>query len=1808
MSSGHLAVLVTTDTPDTVDLLDVMNFLQFSYFGGKTSATGETLNVASPQPQSKDAKSRAGRAESTVGIPQPVPQAPAEAPQVVVFEKCGLGGEGQPVLEGQELATALLSAMEKAAVQLSNSSPSDGALNAFSPTAFSPTALSPTALSPPPATTSPPPCGAPAAFSAPLPPTVGGNLQRVIVVGCPSLLVANAIVTSGLYAVSLVLTVNSVDPFPQLAKLQEALGGKGAPKKPEAKKVDPKKKGDTTGKPSGPANVAARLQADFAAEVAVAEFVTFDIGNAALAEGAILDASNGIKNVEARLSEYTAWVQGRRFSVVPPVPATFSLTEWTRLRTAQDLAHVDIAATICTSATRLLGSRSDGWSLVSEVQQSLVGQLGARSDPVRQRIVQLIDNDAYLSQQQQRQALIAKIQQLRAEQEQQLDGGPAPAAAAGGPSVAKKAPEKPAKGGKESQSQGASPLPVDGSNSPIPDIPPPEPLPTVGYPFVVEERPVQTEAASEQDARWIVRQFVKRSLGRLDAESDAAKQLTEMIAAGNKAQPLSPSAAVRSSDALPLLEASVRDLYRAATAPPSLPGDIPSGFEDFPTRSKALFRATRSMPELTLKETEPTIRDALIKRIEQAHTVREKNFALLQTIADQALRESFRESAVPLRAHQYVEAIDKETTNERLLQYVEHHGSDVTRVVRVDLTDDQAKTKLQASQQVAQPSQAVIIAAVDVPASRQKTIINEFHVSGLPSFTQAKLWAMAQDSDVRKKLLNKPSFCGKSQTAPTCFVSDTTKLVFPYDGSVVRVHDSVLSSSRSVTYSKADLKASLHSSIIKPENPLTHAPGARRRFTTTFNDGVVFTASQPDALPKPPSQGGQSSVALGGTLGATTAGTTSFQGTPRGGPAAAGEGASVLTTNLQASNVQRTVTPMSGTVPPPGVLPAASICASNQSDGPTKKASEVPFSFDPCIPSNTTITITKNNFALTADETRGDVSFQFSKRDARKSLLYGLSGAALTVIPSIEFEVSRTIDNFSGAVHRFFASGAQQALFADGSVATRLSTTAPWLMTAVDGTRCSQHGATIPDDAAESRSKCAVDRERSCRVRSRVDGVVIAEYFSPPSSEGHTRVTAHADGTVIVTIMGAQSVSSTVLDNLYSEVASLSSFGQCTFVVESPVAPRVFLFAPVGPLNAFFVQLGDNSVLERHIMPPQTSEQCSYMQTVFCRGSESTLRYNHDSALMFVEPHDVHLATTNPNASNKPTLSSSSVVSQRMQTASKLGSTAANLSSHQSMNNIAICEAIAVFDLALGGMRLVDREKYVTQVSGIFDFSEPDVAVSFEHQDVMELLLLMLPTGFQTHTRPKKLLQKLEEERAAREEEDDSDVGSFPGLVDRLRLLAQTFVIENRLIQQESLRRPHNSSLLPHKTTAAETPQDDQDALTRLLANNARPLVFAEIGPDHFEHLMCAADLAAFLRVTSNKQWTVASSTCSGEPGIEQIAFYRASGSALLVPFEGSALEGGGTPWLPKSLQPPRRFVTPGPLGTNRVGSPAVPHTPLPSGFAPPGTAPDFPLHGALRVLLRYAPLSHNARAAIVASHIESQVRYGKMNRYAKSLQDAIGVEDEATAAGLEMLWSRHGDLLSSVSPSNIEAQPQLEPSPARPSEGGGIPATVSPSDDLMVPAKGTQQRPAAPVVLEHAVTFSPAVVDFGPLAPGFSYHVPVTARNHTSHTLLFEIFDPLPFNHFGALLPSFVSVTTHRFMLSPFGESLINIMVTLSPEAISCIASKSADAATFDEVLRLECHALKANFKLHVVGSANFASNAKQALRTSVHIVDAAR
>ena len=1832
-------VLVATDTPENVDLLDVVNFMQFVFGGGKT-ANLETS--ASPQPVVARGQSRVNRAESTYGVPVPAqPSAPAP-PTTVVFEKTGLGGEGMPALEGQDYVTALLSAMER--VNDPSASADPNAVFSMGTPMFSAPA-SPNMLKRAESTVGvQEPAAAPTTTAAAAQPTTtaAAAIPRVLVVGCPSMLAASAIASSGQYSVALVLTINSVDAFPQMAKLQELLKGTGG-KKQETKKPDPrdKKKGEP-GKPIVAANIAARLKTELPGTVEITEFRTFDIGNAALAEAIVTDATQVLKNVESSFLEFVGWSQSRQLAVVTPVPSDFSLLAWTKLRAKQDLAKVDLATTVCHSATKLVAGRTDGWSILTEVQESLVNQLDVRETQsgAGNRVVQLVDMNLHEQQVQQREALIRKIQQMRIDQATSdsgaADGGPSPSVLSA-PTPAGKKSEKPAvKTGKESQSLGASPLPPD-STSPVSlEVPPPDPLPTIGYPFIVEQKRADISETSEQDAKWLVRQFVKRSLGRLDSDSDANKQLADLLDD-------SPSAAKRSTTTAPdgnesplppLLELSLRDLYRRE--PVSVENksndsndeasagekQLPSGFTSFPTRSKILYRAVQTHPELELKETEPSIRNALLKKIEQTHTSREKSFALLQTLADQTLHEHFPESAVPLRAHQYVENLDKMTAEERILQYVEHHGEDVTRVLRVDMHEDDGLQSSSSAQKAA-TSNAVLIAAVDVPQSRQKTVVNDFHVSGVPTYAQYKLWAHAPDGDVRKSVLAKESFVGTAAKGSTVFVSDTTHVVFPYDGSVVRVSDVPLSGSRSVSYAKADLKAALHCSVIPAANPLTEGPGSKRRFTTTFDDGVVFTASQPDVAPRPQTSPPQPTVlpaappaaSSGANLAVPSllSGTSSFQATPR-------QGAQQQQASTDAA---RTQTPLNSQNPSPVSLIQLSTPASGALPAPTKQP--VPFVFEPVIPASTTITVSKNHFIASVDELKGNVTFQFLKRDARKGLVYGLDSTTSTLSTAIEFEVARTIDNFTGAVHRFFASGAQQSLFADGSVAARLSPSAPWLFTAVDGSRYVKDAAdTSSLGGSISKSKSAVDREASCRVQSRDDGVVIADYFSPPSTEGHTRVVAHADGTVIVSFLGAQSSSSTVLDNLYAEVSSLSTFGMCTYVIETPRAPRVFLFASTGPLNSFYVQLGDGSVLERHVMPPQTHESSAYMQTVFCRGSESTLRYNHDCALMFVEPHDVHIAATNPQQQTRSaTLSgSTSAVAMRQQNSSfQNGASGAARGGSQNMNSIAICEAIPVFDLALGELRLVDREKYVTTVTGIFDFSLPSATATLEKSSVMELLLAMLPSGYHTHVRSKKQLEKLGEQQTHNNDDDyGSDGDPFPTLVDRLRLLAQTFVVDNRLIQQESLRRPH-AALDSTKTGATATGvpkaandvQEDQDAMVRLLSKNARPLVLAELsGAARFEQLMCAADLAAFLKATNNKQWTVASSICSGEPGVEQIAFYRAAGAALLMPFEGTTLEGPNIPWLPKSLQPPRRFVSPPPHASSRVASAASPAASvMADGFVVPKTAPDFPLCGALRVLLRYSPLSHAVRSALLASHIDDQVRYAKMNMYAKSLQDAIGKESDEVVAGVEELWSRHGTLLSSVSASNLPQQPTEEPSPVRPggNQQASIPAPTSGIDSALVPPTRSAPAPgqAITVTEEHPVTFLPTSADFGSLVPGFAYHMPVTVKNNTSYTLLFEIFNPPPHNHFGSLTPSFVSVKTHRFLLSPFGESVVNVLATLAPDAVKSVMTRSDDGL-FDECLRLECHALKTMFRLHVTGKCNFAPNAKQALLTTVNILGAAR
>lgn len=66
----------------------------------------------------------------------------------------------------------------------------------------------------------------------------------------------------------------------------------------------------------------------------------------------------------------------------------------------------------------------------------------------------------------------------------------------------------------------------------------------------------------------------------------------------------------------------------------------------------------------------------------------------------------------------------------------------------------------------------------------------------------------------------------------------------------------------------------------------------------------------------------------------------------------------------------------------------------------------------------------------------------------------------------------------------------------------------------------------------------------------------------------------------------------------------------------------------------------------------------------------------------------------------------------------------------------------------------------------------------------MDLLLNMLPAGLHIHKRSKRAMAKEENNNSSVKGGDDAD--DVAPLVDRLRLLAQTFVVDNRLVQLQS--------------------------------------------------------------------------------------------------------------------------------------------------------------------------------------------------------------------------------------------------------------------------------------------------------------------------------------------------------------------------------------------------------------------------------------
>ncbi|KAH8608053.1 hypothetical protein ERJ75_001334800 [Trypanosoma vivax] len=638
----------------------------------------------------------------------------------------------------------------------------------------------------------------------------------------------------------------------------------------------------------------------------------------------------------------------------------------------------------------------------------------------------------------------------------------------------------------------------------------------------------------------------------------------------------------------------------------------------------------------------------------------------------------------------------------------------------------------------------------------------------------------------------------------------------------------------------------------------------------------------------------------------------------------------------------------------------------------------------------------------------------------------------LELSKSMEVEVRRVVLQDTGAVCRYFHSGASQMLYADGAVVTRYPVPHCYgkrtvgdkkkLMVETVLTRTGMYAAREINGelagefrvvAHEEETATTYDRGNHCSVMSRSDGVLVVRYMkflrdrnacggnggdssTASSREGQAAgvipsqecdlfsgvhnddvlacVTLHADGTCITTLPNKLDKSLPIvfpspLVSFFEHVAMVESSCDAPVwcCVEAPSLPRIFLctqYDPaeednaastlnppnsqqcqhlkrqrhrMGPLNVpgdqsnlfswgtldetlstkgstprffeglmgtqqgvlgqpdtppvaanksrdrFYILFGDSTVLRRRVIRRgMRGTVTPFLETLLTRGSETSLRVIHDSGIVVAEPAEA-----------------------ARQNKSELWSAA-------------VRQGFAVFDVALGGLQLVDQKLHLTEVQHLY--SPCGVRAEIKPSTLKQLLRQLVLPMYTPHKVKEERLQAMRREALEAESEDRRNRmnGRCPPLKNRLRELTEEFVITNRLLSTDVLnavgqrlekhcsgRKTHsvshsdagisapslcasahavsmvNTDSKTHRQTCSVN-SDGVNVHSRMLPETCMrmgvaPLFFSEFESGAVVQYLHDRDIDEFVRERGSEAAPVflSLSTATGEPGVQQLTFLR---------------------------------------------------------------------------------------------------------------------------------------------------------------------------------------------------------------------------------------------------------------------------------------------------------------------------------------------
>lgn len=398
----------------------------------------------------------------------------------------------------------------------------------------------------------------------------------------------------------------------------------------------------------------------------------------------------------------------------------------------------------------------------------------------------------------------------------------------------------------------------------------------------------------------------------------------------------------------------------------------------------------------------------------------------------------------------------------------------------------------------------------------------------------------------------------------------------------------------------------------------------------------------------------------------------------------------------------------------------------------------------------------------------------------------------------------------------------------------------------------------------------------------------------------YARVTLHADGTSIstfpddlkvygdlvegesgVTVDGttlAPSISSLIND---LRVVHAACHGPVTWCVESPRTPRLFLLSLPSSLQqltqtqhewqllfhekpdafdmesstqnyeAFYAVFGDGTVVKRHVLSrPTRGSVVPFLETVICRPTDTTVRVIHDSGIGIVErSEDVRRNCSNAAAA-------------------------------------AVGEGFAVFDLALGGFRMVDYLSHITEISDLY--SPYGVTSTISPVSWEAMLKQLVHDTYTAHRLPKAQMEEMAK-RKEQEEENERRMrssGYCPPLIERMRELAEEFIISNGLLKPDVLHTLEKASRASKGLTKKDfadsflESQTRKESALRHLMSRVAPIFFCQRANGEVVQFSTEASMQATVEQegsseTSSDPIYLLRNSAAGEPGVQQVSLFR---------------------------------------------------------------------------------------------------------------------------------------------------------------------------------------------------------------------------------------------------------------------------------------------------------------------------------------------